>query len=398
MPDKAVVSVIIPIYNIVEYIESCLVSVMRQTYDKLQIILVDDGSTDHSGQICDQYKMQDNRILVIHKQNEGLVRARKTGLQYASGEYVCYVDGDDWIEPDLIEKLMSGMSRSNANLIVSNHFCHMGEDIWEVRSRRKPGVYDAEMVIPTMLYTGEFYEFGISQFVWAKLFQKDLLWDVQMMVDDRISCGEDVAVTYPYILKSQKTAFLDYAGYHYRQRVNSMTGRCDASGQSSNWILLEYLTNVFRNSAYWDRLQKQLNQYAKNLLLTRQLGWFDAMEKDRILMPYGGIPGNVRVVIFGAGKLGQSIYSELMDRMSVKIVKWVDSNFKRYQKMRMEIDNPKILETLNHDAYDFILIGVINPKTAKEIQKNLVDLCVEERKIKLLCNCFIEEENNILST
>ena len=120
------VSVIIPIYNVSQYLEKCISSVIRQTYDRLQIILVNDGSTDHSGLICDRYKKMDKRIHVIHKQNEGLVQARKTGLALAEGEYICYVDGDDWIEPDMIECLMAGMVQTGTELVISNHFCDIG--------------------------------------------------------------------------------------------------------------------------------------------------------------------------------------------------------------------------------------------------------------------------------
>ena len=94
------VSVIVPVYNISGYLERCLQSILSQTYVDLEIILVDDGSEDSSGQICDQYAEIDNRIRVIHKKNGGLVSARKAGVSAASGDYVVWVDGDDWIEPD----------------------------------------------------------------------------------------------------------------------------------------------------------------------------------------------------------------------------------------------------------------------------------------------------------
>ena len=115
------VTVIVPIYNVAEYLEKCLSSISGQTYKNLQIILVDDGSTDDSGRICDRYQEQDARIIVIHKTNEGLVKARKTGIFNATGKYICYVDGDDWIESDMIECFIKDLERTEADLIVSGH-------------------------------------------------------------------------------------------------------------------------------------------------------------------------------------------------------------------------------------------------------------------------------------
>lgn len=393
---KAVVSVIVPIYNISGYLEKCIRSIVGQTYTKLQIILVDDGSTDHSGQICDKYGKDDNRIVVIHKHNEGLVEARKTGLCYAEGEYICYVDGDDWIEADLIEHLLENMLCEDADLVVSDYFCDMKDYVWRVHSQQKAGGYKAEDLIPVMLYTGEFYEFGISQYVWAKLFRKNMLWDIQMQVDSRIFCGEDVAVTYPYILKAHKIYILDYAGYHYLQRMDSMTGCRDASEQMRNRILLEYLQSVFDISVKSDNLSIQLNQYAKNLLLVRQTDYFDLFQRNKILIPYGGIPKDACVVIYGAGKLGQSIYNYLTSHTNIKIVKWVDQNYEMYQKMQIEVCSPEELKIQDSCTYDFILIGISSQKTAEKVEKYLMGIGIRQEKIKWLDKEFVKEENWIL--
>ena len=384
------VSVIIPIYNVSQYLEKCISSVIRQTYDRLQIILVNDGSTDHSGLICDRYKKMDKRIHVIHKQNEGLVQARKTGLALAEGEYICYVDGDDWIEPDMIECLMAGMVQTGTELVISNHFCDMGNYVWKVKEIQRPGVYRTADLVPIMLYTGIFYEFGISQFVWAKLFRKDLLWDIQMQADQRISCGEDVAVTYPYILKTHKVCFLDFAGYHYLQRAGSITSCYDAEEQTKNRILLKYLQNIFNRSIYSESLLGQLNQYAKNLLLIRQTGCFDYSIKDKVLMIFGGIPREANVIIYGAGKLGQSLYNYLEHQTSVKITNWVDKNYKMYQELHMKVNSIEELKTQDSGTYDFILIGINNQKTAEKIKKNLLSINIEQEKIKWLSKDFIK--------
>lgn len=112
------ISVIIPIYNAELYLKQCLESVVGQTYRKLEILLVDDGSTDGSAAMCDTYMMADSRIKVIHKENEGLVWARKTGVSLAAGEYITYVDADDWIDLDMYETIMRNMTEQDADMVL----------------------------------------------------------------------------------------------------------------------------------------------------------------------------------------------------------------------------------------------------------------------------------------
>ncbi|MCI8312151.1 MAG: glycosyltransferase family 2 protein [Lachnospiraceae bacterium] len=390
------VSVIVPIYNVSAYLKKCISSILTQTYPYLQIILVDDGSTDQSSEICDFYQRQDHRIQVIHRKNGGLVSARKEGLQASTGRYICYVDGDDWLEADMIEQLIKSMMQTDADLVISNHFCDLENMVWKVQGRLKAGIYDAKDLIPMMLYTGEFYEFGIHQFVWGKLYRKEILWDIQMQVDDRITCGEDVAVTYPYILKAEHICILDYAGYHYLQRAGSMTSCYYIEAWMQSKILLKYLQRIFQSSVDAGTLMTQLNQYAKNLLLARQIHYFDTFVENKRLMPYGGIPEDARVVIYGAGKLGQSIYYYLMQETSIEVIYWVDKNYELYQKMHLKVHNPEKLRDLDDSTYDFLMIGINSQKTVNIVEGYLAEMSVRKEKIRWLSEDFIKEEHFIL--
>lgn len=391
-----IVSIIVPIYNVGQYLPKCIESIINQTYADLDIILVDDGSTDESSQICDDYRKKDSRIIVIHKQNEGLVKARKTGLENASGRYICYVDGDDWIEPDMIECLLADMDAADADLVVSNLFYDFECVSQKTQSILDVGVYNTKEIIPKMLYTGEFYEFGISQFACSKIFLRDILMDIQMNVDDRIKCGEDVAVTYPYILQTQKVYISDYTGYHYMQRIGSMAGSYDPDEFVRNKILIKYLQKVFENSSYSKVLYDQLNQYAKNLLLTRYISFFDSLQDGDILIPYGGISIDSRIVIYGAGKMGQSVYRYLKTVKLIEIVDWFDKNFIVYQKMDKEIRNPVYLKNLSEDEYDIILIAVNSQNAIRSIRSYLENEGINTDKIRCLNDNFISEKNYIL--
>ena len=118
--EKRLISIIIPVYNVEEYIEQCIQSVINQTYKKLEIILIDDGSLDKSGKICDAYADRDKRIIVIHKENGGLSDARNKGIDIASGEYITFVDSDDYVEDSFIEDLYTTLINNNAEMSICN--------------------------------------------------------------------------------------------------------------------------------------------------------------------------------------------------------------------------------------------------------------------------------------
>ena len=124
-------SIIIPVYNVEQYLKKCLESVLNQTYQEFECILVDDGSTDASGRICDEFAISDSRITVIHKENGGLVSVRKAGLKNASGRFIGCVDSDDWVEPDYFEKLLKMQKKYDADIVAGNLFRDIGEDYTE---------------------------------------------------------------------------------------------------------------------------------------------------------------------------------------------------------------------------------------------------------------------------
>ena len=119
--ERDLISVIVPVYNVEPFLDRCMQSILRQTYRNLEIILVDDGSTDASAQLCDDYARKDGRVKVLHKTNGGLSDARNAGLELASGAYIGYVDSDDWIEPDMYEQMHRACVENNARIAVCRY-------------------------------------------------------------------------------------------------------------------------------------------------------------------------------------------------------------------------------------------------------------------------------------
>lgn len=226
-------SIIVACYNIEKYIKECVDSILAQTFTDFELILVDDGSTDNCGKICDEYQKNDSRIKVIHKANGGLVSARKAGLMQAQGKYACYVDGDDFILPQMYEKLCGHAKETGAEVVICDFFCVQetsGNDttVQNVTNRFERGFYDRktleDKVYPFMLCDKIYFRPGFRAAVWAKIYQRELLLSEQMMVDDTIRMGEDTAVFFPALLqaKSMYYAKEEYL-YGYRVREDSMS-------------------------------------------------------------------------------------------------------------------------------------------------------------------------------
>ena len=230
-----ILSIIVPVYNVCAFLEQCIDSILAQTFTDYELILVDDGSTDGSGEICDRYARLDGRIKVIHKENGGVVSARKAGIKAASGAYAGYVDGDDWIDPHMYEKMVHYMQKYDCDLImcdVANENKSLPFSSGSTRVDIEDGYYDLqrlkEKILPNMIYAGEFFKFGIYPVIWNKLYRREKLITHQMAIDDTIRTGEDAACVYPYIFHSESMYFMkNMTLYHYRHSQHQMTAVYD---------------------------------------------------------------------------------------------------------------------------------------------------------------------------
>jgi len=237
------VSIVVPVYGVAQYLKRCLDSLVNQTYSNLEIILVDDGSIDGSAQICDEYAAKDSRVVVIHKDNEGRVVARKTGVEKCHGMYTAYIDGDDWVDQEYIKKLHDHASTYNADMVICTCICE--GDSSEVEDLYfEEGLYDKNLlkqkIYPRMIFTGRFDEFGIRPHVY-KLYKTDLLMEYQKRVPDSICIGEDAALVYPMLIACERIYILNEPLYHYRYNENGITLKYNELISKSSTILNMYL-------------------------------------------------------------------------------------------------------------------------------------------------------------
>lgn len=215
---KDLISIVVPVYNVSQYIEACLISLLSQTYDRVEIVVVDDGSTDSSGEICDYYAQKyKDRIIVVHTKNEGLSAARNKGLDIVKGKYVAFVDSDDWIEPEMVEKLYRMLVENDAD--VSS--CGMRKDYGEEKIFLKKNTN--QMIITQKQM---FHEILCNEMVYGyvcnKLYKKSLIKEIRF--DEFLLSQEDMDFTMRYLERCKKCVYTEGEYYHYRQRRESMTG------------------------------------------------------------------------------------------------------------------------------------------------------------------------------
>ena len=222
MDDSRLVSIIVPVYNVQDYIDLCMNTLLKQTYGNIEIILVDDGSQDNSGKKCDLYMENDSRIVVVHKQNGGLSSARNAGLLKAKGEFVLFVDSDDWIDYDYVEKLMSYQQKFDAD-IVSNYFTReYGREYQpDKRKKIKYKMFYGKKIIKHYLRSataGGVKHNDIS--CCTKLYKKSVLEGVKF---NENLIFEDVIYNAEVCCKVDKYMLLNYRGYHYYVNRASIT-------------------------------------------------------------------------------------------------------------------------------------------------------------------------------
>lgn len=199
---QPLISVIVPIYDVEAYLDGCVASIMGQSYPHLEIILVDDGSPDLCGAMCDRWAEKDPRIRVVHKENGGLSDARNAGLTVATGEYVGFVDSDDSIDRDFYKILLERIEATGSDIAC----CEPEKD----------GQYDTRQALDALIGG------NLRQVVWNKLYKRSVAADILF---PKGKCHEDEFWSYPVFARAKRVVSVDFPGYHYRQRPDSIMGK-----------------------------------------------------------------------------------------------------------------------------------------------------------------------------
>lgn len=368
----AKISIIVPIYNVSKYIRRCLDSVCASTLKDIEIICVDDGSTDNSCQIIKEYEKSDNRIIYTYKKNGGLVSARKHGLSMASSKYICYVDGDDYVDPNMYSELYSIAEREEVDLVTSGY---MKEGMYTSYhyDNIPNGLYSAismNIVRNRYFYCNEKQDIGVRGGLWCKLFKKNILEHVQMEMPETISHAEDKLCVLHYLLHANSVYVVNKAYYHWCINSNSMTTGVNERYLYSINEVYKYLKSLFFHKNFTEQMRIQAELYIVELLgigINSILGFSNKylLRIDPVWM--NTIPTNSNLLFFGGGELANQYKRQLSNmRPDVHIVK--DCGF-------------ELPQLSDFDGCDVAVIGIKNEGKAREVIQQLIELGIPENKI-----------------
>jgi glycosyltransferase involved in cell wall biosynthesis len=388
-------SVIVPVYNVETYLEKCIYSIINQTYNSLEIILIDDGSTDSSAKICDKFAFRDKRIKVLHKINGGLVSARKAGAELARGDYIINVDGDDWVDVCRFENLVKN------GLVEEPDMVYMGGILKEYENKsvlilnnavKQRVYYKTEIRTDLMriaVGNDNFFDRRIwfGQVTWA--IKRELYIKNQTKVNEDISMGEDAIMVFPCILESEKIVCLDEPSYHYTQRCDSIVHEKTEKDK-------------FQIKMFYMQMKEILNSHliTKDVLnVAVQLTFQMIVLKDYTLLynyyqdymfPYHQVVNGSRIIVYGAGELGVNMVNAIECDNRHKVVAWVDKNPRNNRKSTHKVES---ISEIEKNTYDFIVVAILVSQISMQVKRNLVNMGVDKDKVVLMDSKLMNMED-----
>ena len=378
------ISVVIPVYNVEKYLSKCIDSVLNQTLSDIEIILVNDGSKDLSGEICERYSKADSRIKYICQENQGVVTARKNGMEYVTSEYVTFVDSDDWISETFFEELYNNIN--GCDLVLSGHYKVKEKAVMYI-DRIPKGIYDTpekmKYITDNILYSQDPHiksSVAIFLYMCSRLYKSETVRKVFEEVDKTLFFDEDVDFLSRYILRCRSVNCTDICGYYYLDRSDSCMNTKHDDYLLNLHNLYNSLRKAFEKNEYSDSLIKQLQLRMTNLIFTHtpgRMGFHPECMIMRHISPFLNKIEGRKTALYGAGVVGKNYYLQMKKSKGGAPSVWVDRNYELYNN-----DFPvHPVEELKIADFDYIIIAVESENTAEAIRKNLIETGFDENKI-----------------
>ncbi len=371
-------SIVVPIYNTELYLEACLQSIMGQNCDDMEIVLVNDGSTDGCDRICREYAGRDERIIYVKQENRGLIAARRTGVEHASGEFLMFVDSDDWIDCGMVEFLLDRMGE--ADLATTGVHYETGPEMeTEYLDQYPEGEYrgpDKEIVLKTMLYDRDSDSLQrLTPWIWNKLYRTETARAVYRRLQADHNFAEDAAFLYNYLVICGAVRICHTCFYHYRYRTDSMFHGGNPHMLSDINKAYLAVSAGFATHPLRENLMSQLQHWVSIMAVMAVnggMGFSPQIHIPEFQIDTEGLKGK-KIVLYGAGKVGRDWFRQLT-LMGYDVVLWVDSS-------HSQIENVKAPSALTDTEYDVIIPAVSRPEYVKGIRLFLQDIGIGEEKL-----------------
>lgn len=378
------ISIIIPAYNAEKYIRECIESVRNQTSDQWLLLIIDDGSTDETGRICDDYQCVDSRISVIHQENKGLVSARIVGVQNANTDRILFLDADDWLAENCVERILASGYESDLICFDTNVVDMNLSNVSIRKNKYSEGIYTGgkyKELIGSMIYdinTSEYHR--MTPWVWNKVIKKNIANRILGELDVTLSYPEDVVFMNRYILECQSVAILHETLYNYRIWDDSMIHKVNDKALIDINKMYINLKERFEHSEYKDILMPQLEHtlvWFTCVAINEQMG----LDREKHFIPpfvedIGELKGK-KVIIYGAGARGINLYKTIQC-FGYDVKGIVDKNYDVIQNKYPFVESTSILDVRD---YDLVVIAVNVESVANEIKKDLLDKGIAESAI-----------------
>ncbi len=292
------VSIIVPVYNAETYIHRCIDSILTQEFKDFELLLIDDGSSDSSGGICDQYADQDSRVRVIHKENSGVSDTRNLALGMARGMYLQFLDSDDWITPDATKLLVRAAEEYHCDLVIADFYRVVGDLVARKGDIEESRVLTREEFAEHMMENPADFYYGV---LWNKLYRRDIVEKHQLRMDSRISWCEDFMFNLEYLLHAETFYALQAPIYYYLKRKGSLVSQGTSISKTIKMKLMvfEYYNNFYKNVYDEKEYEKKRLQVYRFLI--------DAANDNSVLLPLR--PGTTKL-----GNERSSVNSEVISQ------------------------------------------------------------------------------------
>jgi len=382
-------SIVIPVYNVKEYLDECISSVLRQTYRNIEVIIVLDGPTDGSDVICKQYAEMDKRIkLISFEKNQGLFHARAKGFKAASGKYIGSVDADDYIDENLYQQMME--YSSGFDLVIARWKREEGNSTRQAGDMLALGPYttenDLDFLIEHLIDIsvpggGLHIKSGIAPFVWNKLYRADISKRIYENIYGNVAVSEDLVFTSLYVLACKSVLITDICGYHYRIRKRSGAHSSSIDRSTADIRdLYHVLEPAFMAHSRRDVLMPQLQRKVARMLTRApsKMGFVPEAQNKTIIFPFLNLLTGKRIALYGAGVIGQSYWLQIHQFEICEIAIWVDEKWKYYRQEGRDVSP---VEGLLGETCEYVVVAAFSEDTANAAKEKIFSLGIAKERI-----------------
>ncbi|WP_314724798.1 glycosyltransferase [Enterocloster bolteae] len=373
--NKPLVSIIVSVYNVYKYIDKCLNSISKQQYKNIEVIVINDGSTDGSANVCDYYDGTDKRFRVIHQKNQGRVLARSRGVKEAKGEYIGFVDGDDWIDYGMYEYLMDIALKNDMDLVTSGYIRENGDSCCIVEEPLIEKVYrsaeEKKYIMTNFLFNENTQKRGMIKSQCTKIYRSNILKNIINRIPVKMRIGEDCLLNIIYMLEAKSIYISKKAYYHYRIHSESTVHSICEDYLNQVNILYSEMKDVFKDLENHEVLLRQLDKMIVSLAingLNYKIGLSGSTYIPWYTFDIKGLDGK-RIVLYGAGAVGKDYFFQIQRQTNIELVLWVDQ---KYQEMNINNYTIDDVTMLLNTKFDQVLVAVKYECLAKKI---IDDLC-----------------------